>query len=31
VRDEDGKYLGILEIDRDITDLKKITGEKLLK
>ena len=31
VRDEDGKYLGILEIDQDITDLKKITGEKLLK
>lgn len=28
VRDEDGKYLGTLEVVQDITDLEKISGEK---
>ena len=30
VRDEDGKYLGTLEVSQDITDIKKIEGEKRL-
>ena len=30
VRDKAGKYLGILEVTQDITDLQKITGEKRL-
>jgi len=30
VRDKDGKYLGTLEVTQDITDLKKIEGEKRL-
>ena len=30
VRDKTGKYLGILEVTQDITDLQKITGEKRL-
>jgi uncharacterized protein len=30
VRDEEGKYLGILEVSQDITDIKKIKGEKRL-
>lgn len=30
VRDNDGKYLGTLEVSQDITDLKKIEGEKRL-
>jgi PAS domain S-box-containing protein len=30
VRDKDGKYLGTLEASQDITDLKKIEGEKRL-
>jgi len=30
VRDKDGKYLGTMEITQDITDLKKIEGEKRL-
>ena len=30
VRDKQGKYLGILEVTQDITDLQKITGEKRL-
>ena len=30
VRDKDGKYLGTLEVSQDITDIKKITGEKRL-
>jgi PAS domain S-box-containing protein len=30
VKDEQGKYLGILEVTQDITDLKKIEGEKRL-
>jgi PAS domain S-box-containing protein len=28
VRDKEGRYLGTLEVDQDITDLKKIEGEK---
>ena len=28
VRDKEGKYLGTLEVNQDITDLKKIKGEK---
>ena len=28
VRDKDGKYLGTLEASQDITDIKKIEGEK---
>jgi hypothetical protein len=30
VRDKDRKYLGTLEVSQDITDLKKIEGEKRL-
>ena len=30
VRDRGGKYLGTLEVTQDITDLKKIEGEKRL-
>jgi len=30
VRDENGKYLGTLEVGQDITDIKKIEGEKRL-
>jgi hypothetical protein len=30
VRDENGKYLGTLEVVQDITDIKKIEGEKRL-
>ena len=30
VRDKAGKYLGILEVTQDITDVQKITGEKRL-
>jgi len=30
VRDRDGKYLGTLEVTQDITDIKKLEGEKRL-
>ena len=30
VRDKDGRYLGTLEVTQDITDIKKIEGEKRL-
>ena len=30
VRDKAGKYIGILEVTQDITDLQRITGEKRL-
>ena len=30
VRDKKGKYLGTLEVGQDITDIKKIEGEKRL-
>ena len=30
VRDKDGKYLGTMEVTQDITDVKKIEGEKKL-
>ena len=30
VKDKKGKYLGILEVTQDITDLQKIEGEKRL-
>ena len=30
VRDKNNKYLGVLEVTQDITDLQKITGEKRL-
>jgi len=30
VKDKKGKYLGILEVTQDITNLQKITGEKRL-
>jgi PAS domain S-box-containing protein len=30
VRDKNGKYLGTMEVTQDITDLKKIEGEKRL-
>jgi hypothetical protein len=30
VRDKDGTYLGCLEVTQDITDVKKIEGEKRL-
>jgi PAS domain S-box-containing protein len=30
VRDKNGKYLGTLEVSQDITDIKKIEGEKRL-
>lgn len=29
-RDPDGKYLGCLEVSQDITDIKKLEGEKRL-
>jgi len=30
VRDKDGKYIGCLEVTQDITDVKKVEGEKRL-
>jgi len=30
VRDKDGKYLGTLEVGQDITEIKRIEGEKRL-
>ena len=30
VRNKQGKYLGIIEVTQDITDIQKITGEKRL-
>jgi len=30
VRDEDGKYLGTMEVTQDITDIKRIEGERRL-
>jgi PAS domain S-box-containing protein len=30
VKDKDGNYLGTLEVSQDITDIKKIEGEKRL-
>jgi len=30
VRDEQGKYLGVLEVTQDLTELKKLEGEKRL-
>jgi PAS domain S-box-containing protein len=30
VRDNEGKYLGCLEVTQDITEIQKITGEKRL-
>ncbi len=30
VRDKENQYLGVLEVTQDITDIKKITGEKRL-
>ena len=30
VRDKEGKYMGTLEVNQDITDIKKIEGEKRL-
>ena len=30
VKDKAGKYLGVLEVTQDITDIQKITGEKRL-
>ena len=30
VRDKAGKYIGILEVTQDITDIQRITGEKRL-
>jgi len=30
VRDDDGKYLGCLEVSQDLTEIKKIEGEKRL-
>ena len=30
VRDEAGKYIGIVEVSQDITDIQKIEGEKRL-
>jgi DUF438 domain-containing protein len=30
VRDKNGKYLGTLEVSQDVTDIKKIEGEKRL-
>jgi DUF438 domain-containing protein len=30
VRDKNGKYLGTIEVTQDITDIKKIEGEKRL-
>lgn len=30
VRDDEGKYIGSLEVSQDITDIKKIEGERRL-
>jgi len=30
VRDKDRKYLGTMEVTQDLTDIKKIEGEKRL-
>ena len=30
VRDKEGKYIGIVEVSQDITDIQKIKGEKRL-
>ena len=30
VRDKDGKYLGTMEVTQDLTDIKKIEGQKRL-
>jgi DUF438 domain-containing protein len=30
VRDKKGKYLGTVEVTQDLTDIKKIEGEKRL-
>ena len=30
VRDKQGKYIGIVEVSQDITDIQKIKGEKRL-
>ena len=30
VKDKNGKYLGTMEVTQDLTDLKKIKGEKRL-
>ncbi|MEM2099649.1 MAG: PAS domain-containing protein, partial [Candidatus Bathyarchaeia archaeon] len=30
VRDPDGKYLGTLEVSQDVTDIKKLEGERRL-
>jgi DUF438 domain-containing protein len=30
VRDKEGRYLGTVEVTQDITDIKKIEGEKRL-
>jgi len=30
VKDENGKFLGILEVTQDITDIQRITGQKRL-
>ena len=30
VRDKAGKYLGVLEVTQDVTDIQKITGQKTL-
>jgi hypothetical protein len=30
VRDDHGKYLGTLEVTQDVTDIKKLEGQKRL-
>jgi len=30
VRDKNGKYLGTMEVTQDLTDIKKIEGQKKL-
>jgi hypothetical protein len=30
VRDKDGKYLGTMEVTQDVTDIRKLEGEKRL-
>jgi hypothetical protein len=30
VRDKSGKYMGTMEVTQDLTDIKKIEGEKRL-
>ncbi|MEW6455400.1 MAG: hypothetical protein AB1410_01625 [Acidobacteriota bacterium] len=30
IRDKNGEYLGCMEVTQDITDIKKIEGEKRL-